>query len=36
MLGGRYAFPVMARYLVLQGGRLQDARDATGFVLVCA
>ncbi len=27
VLGGRYGFPVMARYLVLRGGRLQDARE---------
>ena len=27
VLGGRYAFPVMARYLVLRGGKLQDARE---------
>lgn len=27
VLGGRYAFPVMTRYLVLRGGRLQDARE---------
>jgi len=25
VLGGRYAFPVMTRYLVLRGGRLRDA-----------
>ncbi|MGI6285985.1 DUF262 domain-containing protein [Neomoorella humiferrea] len=27
VLGGRYAFPVMARYLVLRGGKLKDARE---------
>lgn len=27
VLGGRYAFPVMTRYLVLRGGRLHDARE---------
>jgi len=27
VLGGRYAFPVMARYLVLKGGKLQNARE---------
>lgn len=27
VLGGRYAFPVMTRYLVLRGGKLQDARE---------
>lgn len=26
VLGGRYAFPSMSRYLVLRGGRLRDAR----------
>ncbi len=27
VLGGRYAFPVMARYLVLKGGKLDNARE---------
>ncbi len=27
VLGGRYAFPVMTRYLALRGGKLQDARE---------
>ncbi len=27
VLGGRYAFPVMTRYLVLRGGKLNDARE---------
>ncbi|MBE3581293.1 MAG: DUF262 domain-containing protein [Thermoanaerobacteraceae bacterium] len=27
VLGGRYAFPVMTRYLVLRGGKLKDARE---------
>ncbi|NLY50581.1 MAG: DUF262 domain-containing protein, partial [Firmicutes bacterium] len=27
VLGGRYAFPVMTRYLVLRGGKLRDARE---------
>ncbi|WP_258359788.1 hypothetical protein [Moorella sulfitireducens (nom. illeg.)] len=27
VLGGRYAFPVMTRYLALRGGKLGDARE---------
>ncbi|MEW6273930.1 MAG: DUF262 domain-containing protein [Bacillota bacterium] len=27
VLGGRYAFPVMTRYLALRGGKLHDARE---------
>lgn len=27
VLGGRYAFPVMSRYVVQQGGKLKDARE---------
>lgn len=27
VLGGRYAFPVMTRYLVLRGGKFHDARE---------
>ncbi len=27
VLGGRYAFPVMSRYVILGGGKLKDARE---------
>jgi hypothetical protein len=27
VLGGRYAFPVMSRYVTLRGGKLHDARE---------